>query len=174
MKRAGSLGLVLAVLGGCLSLAPTYERPAAPVPEQLPGGEGRAGASMPLAEFVREAKLRHILAQVLGANRTLRRSALDIEGARQLYRVQRSAELPSIGVSAALTSTRSLLGTSDNATARFTEYSVGLGISSWEIDLFGRIKSLSDAKLQSYLALNKSDPAGSIAVEDATPPRSIR
>ncbi|CAN5152429.1 efflux transporter outer membrane subunit [soil metagenome] len=149
MKRA----LLVAALSGCISLAPKYERPAAPVPTQLPGGQGSANAAaMPIAQFVKEDKLRLILAKVLGANRTLRRAALDIESARQLYRVQRAAELPSVGVSATATSTRSLIGTSDNATARFTEYAVGLGVSSWEIDLFGRIKSLSDAKLQSYLA----------------------
>ncbi len=149
MKRA----LLIATLSGCVSLAPKYERPVAPVPKQLSTGQGGASvAAMPIAEFVREDKLRAILTKVLGANRTLRRSALDIESARQLYRVQRAAELPSIDLSAQVTATRSLLGTSDNSTVRFTEYSVGLGIASWEIDLFGRIKSLSDAKLQQYLA----------------------
>lgn len=149
MKRA----LLVAALGGCISLSPTYERPIAPVPKQLPGGQGSANAAaMPIAEFVHEDKLRQILTKVLGANRTLRRSALDIESARQLYRVQRAAELPSIDLSAQVTSTRSLIGTTDNATARFTDYTVGVGIASWEVDLFGRIKSLSDAKLQSYLA----------------------
>ena len=149
MKRA----LLAAALGGCISLSPTYERPIAPVPKQLPGGQGSANAAaMPIAEFVHEDKLRQILTKVLGANRTLRRSALDIESARQLYRVQRAAELPSIDLSAQVTSTRSLIGTTDNATARFTDYTVGVGIASWEVDLFGRIKSLSDAKLQSYLA----------------------
>jgi multidrug efflux system outer membrane protein len=145
--------LLVAILGGCLSFAPNYERPAAPVPKQIPGGQDSANAAaMPISEFVHEAKLRQILTKVLGANRTLRRAALDIEAARQLYRVQRAAELPSVDLSAQVTSTRSLIGTPDNATARFTEYSVGVGISSWEIDLFGRIKSLSDARLQSYLA----------------------
>ncbi len=149
MKRA----LFAAALSGCLSLSPNYERPVAPVPKQLPGGQGSASpAAMPIAEFVHEDKLRQILTKVLGANRTLRRSALDIESARQLYRVQRAAELPSIDLSAQVTSTRSLVGTPNNATARFTDYTVGVGIASWEIDLFGRIKSLSDAKLQSYLA----------------------
>ncbi len=119
MKRA----LLIATLSGCFSLAPKYERPAAPVPKQLSTGQGGANvAAMPIAEFVHEDKLRAILTKVLGANRTLRRSALDIESARQLYRVQRAAELPSIDLSAQVTSTRSLLGTSDNATARFTEY----------------------------------------------------
>ena len=146
MKRAVSAVLSLA-LAGCYSMAPTYERPAAPIPKQLPGGQGAAG-HLTLAQFVKEPKLRDVLARVVGQNRSLRRTALDIESARQLYRVQRAQFLPSVDLGANVTSTRALAGTPDNATVRFTSYGASVGLAAWEIDLFGRLKSLSDAKLQ--------------------------
>ncbi|MEO6773333.1 MAG: efflux transporter outer membrane subunit [Kofleriaceae bacterium] len=147
MKRA-----VLAVaLAGCYSLAPSYQRPAAPIPNQLPGGQG-SGSHLTLAQFVKAPKLREVLARVVAQNRTLRRTALDIESARQLYRVQRAQMLPSVDAVANVTSTRALVGSPDNATARFTSYGASVGLASWEIDLFGRLKSLSDAKLQQYLS----------------------
>jgi multidrug efflux system outer membrane protein len=89
--------------------------------------------------------------QALGANRSLRRAAIDIEAARAQYRLQRSAALPSIDVAASITSARQLTGGPDNATATGTGASV-LGLASWEIDVFGRIKSLSDARAQEVLA----------------------
>jgi outer membrane protein, multidrug efflux system len=135
---------------GCASMAPDYERPAPPVPQSLPGGDG--AAKLPeLAQFVLEPKLRSIMEQALGANRSLRRAAIDIEAARAQYRLQRSAALPSIDVAASITSARQLTGGPDNATATGTGASV-LGLASWEIDVFGRIKSLSDARAQEVLA----------------------
>ena len=77
------------LLAGCVSLAPAYERPAAPVPASLPGGQG-ARANLPLGQFVREPRLRQILARVVSQNRSLRRAVLDIEAARQQYLIQRA------------------------------------------------------------------------------------
>jgi multidrug efflux system outer membrane protein len=134
---------------GCASMAPTYERPAAPVPQNLPGGDG--AATLPeLGQFVLEPRLRSIIEQALGANRTLRRAALDIEAARAQYRIQRAAALPAIDVAASITSARQITGP-DNATSTGTSAAV-LGLASWEIDVFGRIKSLSDARAQEVLA----------------------
>src|SRR3569623_1684780 len=162
VKRAVSAVLSLA-LAGCYSMAPTYERPAAPIPKQLPGGQGAAG-HLTLAQFVKEPKLRDVLARVVGQNRTLRRTALDIESARQLYRVQRAQFLPSVDHGANVTSTRALAGTPDNATVRFTSYGASVGLAAWEIDLFGRLKSLSDAKLQQYLSAVETAKATRISL----------
>jgi multidrug efflux system outer membrane protein len=165
VKCALLAAALAAMLGGCYSMAPTYERPAAPVPANLPGGEGTATVShMPLAQFVRDPKLVQILQRVISQNRSLRRAALDIESARQLYRVQRAESLPSIDLAATVTSTRTLLGTPDNATLKFTQYGVGVGLASWEIDLFGRLKSLTDAKLQTYLGAVETAKAARISL----------
>jgi outer membrane protein, multidrug efflux system len=151
--------VVCALLAGCVSLAPAYERPASPVT-----ATANVAAPMPLGTFVREPRLRQILARVVGQNRTLRRAVLDIEAARLQYRIQRAAQLPSIDAAAAVTSTQSLIGGPGNATARFTEYSATVGLAGWEIDLFGRLKSLSEARLQTYYAAIENLKAARISL----------
>ena len=144
--------LALVLLGACSSMAPKYERPAAPVPANLPGGAG-AQTALPWAQFVHEPRLRQVIAQALGQSRDLRKAALDIESARAQYRIQRAQALPSIDATANITSARQLIGTHDNATIRTTIYTAQVGLASWEIDLFGRLKSLSNAKLQTYYSI---------------------
>lgn len=158
MKRVA----LACLLAGCVSLAPAYERPAAPVPANLPGGQGQH-ANVPLAQFVREPRLRQILVRVVSQNRSLRRAVLDIESARQQYRIQRAQQLPSIDAVAAVTSTSSLIGPG-NSTARFTEYSASVGLAGWEIDLFGRLASLNEARLQSYYSSIESAKAARISL----------
>ena len=143
----------LAALGaaGCTSMAPRYERPAAPVPVNLPGGTGSAdAAAVPWREFVREPRLRQLIEQSLTQSRSLRRAAYTIESARAQYRIQRAASLPSIDAAVGVQHARVIAGP-DNATVTSTLYSAQ-GLASWEVDLFGRIKSQSDAKLQAYLS----------------------
>jgi multidrug efflux system outer membrane protein len=148
VKRA-----VLALLvAGCTSMAPKYERPAAPIPAQLPAvGATTSAAQLPLGDFVRDPKLRALIVQALAQNRDLRAAALSIESARQQYRIQRAAELPAIDAGLGITTVRSIIGT-DNATATSTVYSAQVGLAAWEIDLFGRLKSLSNAREQQLLA----------------------
>jgi multidrug efflux system outer membrane protein len=144
-------GLVL-ILIGCTSLAPRYERPAAPIPANLPGGDADSQAApVPWRQFVREPRLRQVIEQALAQSRPLRKAALAIESARAQYRIQRGQALPSIDAVAAVTSARAV-NTSNNDTATSTLYSAQVGLASWEIDLFGRLRSLSDAKLHAYFS----------------------
>lgn len=141
-----------AALTGCWSLAPTYERPPAPIPANLQGGAGSVtAADLPWHEFVREPKLRQVIDQALVQSRDLRRAALNIQAVRAQYRIQRAQFYPVIGATASGTAERVIIAPSIPP-ATFEYYSVGLGLSSWEIDLFGRLKSLSDAKLQQYFS----------------------
>ena len=151
MIRAAALALALGLaLGGCFSLAPAYERPAAPVPANLPGGSGTGrAADLPWRAFVREPRLQQVIAQALANSRTLRRAALDIEVARAQYRVQRAQALPSIDAVATVSHARALAGP-DNQTSTSTVYSASVGLAAWEIDVFGRLRSLSDARLAAY------------------------
>jgi outer membrane protein, multidrug efflux system len=159
VKRA-ALALVL---GGCTSLAPAYQRPAAPVPASLPGGHGTAtAADLPWRQFVREPRLQKVIEQALAGSRNLRRAALAIESARAQYRIQRAQQLPSLDASASVTTARAR-GGPDNATATSTLYSVG-ALASWEIDVFGRLKSLSDAKLAAYLSTLEAARATQISL----------
>ena len=162
MTRA-ALVLVLAAIGGCTSMAPAYQRPAAPVPASLPGGNGTAtAADLPWRQFVREPRLQKVIEQALAGSRNLRKAALAIESARAQYRIQRAQQLPSLDASASVTTARALVGPG-NDTATSTLYSVG-ALASWEIDVFGRLKSLSDAKLAAYLSTLEAARATQISL----------
>ncbi|HEV7558285.1 MAG TPA: efflux transporter outer membrane subunit [Kofleriaceae bacterium] len=157
--------IALVALAGCVSLAPSYERPAAPIPGDLPGGEGTAtAADVPWHEFVREPKLQQIIEQALANNRDLRKAVIAIESARAQYGIQRAQLFPSIDADVNVTSSRIPLGTPDNATIHSTTYSATVGTVAWEIDLFGRIKSLSNAKQESYLGTIENARAARIAL----------
>lgn len=157
--------LVLCLVAGCWSMAPAYERPASPVT-----ANERVAAPSKLDAFVRDPKLRQVLARVVSQNRSLRRAVLDIEAARLQYRIQRAAQLPAIDAAAAITSSSTLTGMAGNSTAHFTEYSATAGLASWEIDLFGRLRSLSEARLQTYYSAIETAKAAriSLVAETAT------
>src|SRR5204862_5163671 len=97
------------------------------------------------------ARLAQVIGQVLAQNRDLRRAALNIEAARAQYRIQRAQQLPSIDAAAAVTTVRTITGP-DNAATTSTLYGANVGLAGWEIDVFGRLRSLSDARLQAYFS----------------------
>ncbi len=145
-------------------MAPTYERPVSPVPQQLPGAAAASTqAQLPLGNFVRDGKLREVIVQALAQNRDLRAAALSIESARQQYRIQRAQALPAIDADVSVTSARSIVGP-DNAAARSTLYSAQVGMAAWEIDLFGRIKSLANAREHQYVATIENAKATRISL----------
>ncbi|NIF27601.1 efflux transporter outer membrane subunit [Pantoea sp. Tr-811] len=151
--------LILALaLGGCVNLAPDYQRPAAPVAEQWPGSSASAASSTTQVDiawqtlFV-DSRLRDTVAQALANNRDLRVAALNVEYQRAQYRIQRAALFPALSASADGTRQRAL---SNGSTTVSSQYSVGLGISSYEVDLFGRLGNLKDAALEQYLSLEQT------------------
>lgn len=145
-------------------MAPHYERPAAPVPANLPGGSGTAtAADVPWRQFVREPRLRKVIEQALAQSRDLRKAALNIESARAQYRIQRAQALPSIDAVGAITAARNIAGP-NNATATSALYSAQIGQAAWEIDLFGRLHSLSDARLQAYFSTVEAAKATQISL----------
>jgi multidrug efflux system outer membrane protein len=152
MKR---LALVALALAGC-QLAPKYERPRAPVPAQLAGGQGATAPAMTLDAFVHDPRLKQLLARVVAQSRSLRRTMLDVESARALYRIQRAQLFPAINASAGMVKSRQYFGIPNAPTVDVTDYTASIGESAWEIDLFGRIRDLTDAKLQQYYAAVES------------------
>src|SRR5690606_23810601 len=106
MKRAALL-ISAALLAGCVSLAPAYERPGSPVPDQWPAYAETADARAKLPawrSFYGDPKLVALIDIALEQNRDLRIAALNIERARQAYRIQRSDLLPNIDAGAQATS----------------------------------------------------------------------
>lgn len=167
MRRQGLLALGLLVcLGGC-TLAPKYTRPEAPIPTDWPKGEAykvtRAAVGEPTAlelgwrEFFADPQLQMVIARALKNNRDLRLAALNVERARALYGIQRAELWPVVnavggGGKQRVPADLSVTGKS----MTMEEYRVNLGITSWEIDFFGRLRSLKDEALQEYLATEQA------------------
>ncbi|MBP8981010.1 MAG: efflux transporter outer membrane subunit [Syntrophobacterales bacterium] len=178
MKRtlAIIIGIVI-MLGGC-TLAPKYRRPAAPVPGQWPTGaayEGKAGeterkaaSELPWREFFIDERLQKLIDLALKNNRDLRLASLNVERARALYGVQRAELLPTVNAFGAGSKGRvpaDLSYTGQETTSQ--QYSVNFGVSSWEIDFFGRIRSLKDRALEEYLATGQARRSAQILLVSA-------
>ncbi|WP_110994848.1 efflux transporter outer membrane subunit [Pseudomonas sichuanensis] len=162
------LPLVLALtLAGC-SLAPTYERPEAPVPAQWGDAAGHQGPVVEQLDwqaFIVDPVLRQLVGSALGNNRSLRQTLLDIEQARAQYRIQRADRVP--GLNAGASGNRQHLPADLSGNGREgvnSTYQVGLSLPEYELDLFGRVKSLSDAALEQYLASEEVGRAAHIAL----------
>jgi outer membrane protein, multidrug efflux system len=155
---------LFAVLAGCSTLAPRYSRPAAPVPADWQGRKGatqqaagKAVAELPWQEFFVDPQLRQVIAQALTNNRDLRVALLNIERTRALYRIQRAELLPQIDGTAAGSARRLPADLSGSGQAEISrQYNVGLGVSAYELDLFGRVRSLKERALQQYLATQQA------------------
>ncbi len=176
MRKLTLLGAAL-VLAGCTSMAPNYERPALAVADNWPTGSAygpseqstdpsASVADIAWQDFIRDNNLRTIVGTALENNRDLRVAALNIERARAQYRVQRSASLPSIDISGSGTSQRlpADLNPATGEAGISRQYSAGIGTSAYELDLFGRVRSLNDEALQRYLATEESRKAVQIVL----------
>jgi multidrug efflux system outer membrane protein len=147
-------------------MAPEYARPAAPVPAAWPNGpaykEAKGANPKPVAdtpwqEFFVDPQLRKLITLALENNRDLRVAVLNIERSRAQYQIQRSDLFPKVDAFANGTFQR--LPEAFSAAGRaetIHQYSVGLGVSSYELDLFGRVRSLKDQALEQFLATEQA------------------
>jgi multidrug efflux system outer membrane protein len=149
-----------ATLAGC-SLAPAYQRPEAPVARQWPESartEGtRSVADLDWRAYFPEPRLQTLIAAALENNRDMRIAVARVEEARALYGVARADRLPNVDGAVSGTST----GTPADLTSLGTKvtthrYDVGLSVLSFELDFWGRVKSLNDAALANYLSTDEA------------------
>ncbi len=138
------------------TMMPKYSRPAAPVPPSFAGAVAESGApeppALPWQEFFTDARLKSVITQALANNRDLRVATLNVDRVRALYRIQRAQLYPSLGLVANGERQRVPAQSGDDEPKTVTQYTVGAGVSSWELDLFGRVRSLKAAALQQYFA----------------------
>jgi multidrug efflux system outer membrane protein len=165
MRRRHLVAAALASLsaGGC-SLAPRYERPAAPVAAQwapaaaaAAPGAGAAATDLGWRDVFGDARLQALVALALENNRDLRVAALNVELTRAQYRIQRAELLPALDATAS--GTRQRLPADLSSTGRAltaSSYSVGAAVTAFELDLFGRTRSLSAAALQRFFATEEA------------------
>ncbi|WP_369937423.1 AdeC/AdeK/OprM family multidrug efflux complex outer membrane factor [Xanthomonas tesorieronis] len=163
---------VSALLAGC-SLMPAYERPAAPVPAQFDGAAAESGAqteAIPVADIgwravFTDPKLQQVIALALDNNRDLRVAALNIDQAWAQYRVQRADLVPGVDLAGSGSGSRTPAGLSATGQPLVAHsYSATLGISAYELDLFGRIRSLKEQALQQYLATTEAQRSTHISL----------
>jgi len=165
---------IIVSLSGC-SLSPQYTQPQAPIPAEWPQGMAykntQAMPGTPTAPelkwevFFADKQLQKIIMMALSNNRDLRLAALNVERARALYGIQRAQLLPSVNAVGSGSKQRvpaDLSATGESITME--QYSVNMGIASWEIDFFGRIRSLKDRALEEYLATEQARSSAQIAL----------
>ena len=158
--------LATLLLAGCAGLAPRVEQPPLPVVDAWPipettvassaAGGGALAADIGWRDFFVEPRLEQVVALALENNRDLRVALLTIDRARALYRVQRADRLPTLEV-AAQANRRGLPESAGGGVSE--QYSVDLGITAFELDLFGRVRNLGEAALQRFLAEEQAQRA---------------
>lgn len=155
------------LLAGCSTMAPKYTRPEAPVANLWPAGpayktaaakpDQKPLAEIPWQEFFVEPQLQKLISLSLDNNRDLRVAVLNMERFRAQYQIRRADLFPNVNATAGAIYERipEDLSTSDSART-VHQYDVGLGVSSYELDLFGRVRSLKDQALEQYLSTEQA------------------
>lgn len=178
IKQLTLILLAAGVLSGC-SLAPKFTRPDAPVaadyPVQATTGTNSANqlraAEMGWRNFFPDPRLQALISIALVNNRDLRVAALRIEEARAQYNIQSADLLPNLN--GAFTGSRNrvpgsvspISGVAPTGTSFISSnYQVGLSLASFELDFFGRVRSLNDAALAQYLATEEAQRAAQISL----------
>jgi len=168
----------MALLPAGCTMAPKYSRPTAPVPADWPTGTAyqplQPATNAPDArqlkwrEFFTDEKLQQVIAAALTNNRDLRLAAQNVELARAEYGIQRGELLPSVNATGYASKQQIpayVEGFPEPVT--ITSYGVNLGVASWELDFFGRIRSLKDRALGEYLATEQARHSAQILLVSA-------
>lgn len=170
MYRKLILAAAAICLSGCVRQG-AYQRPTPPVPDAWPESAGPAGANDALhpaetkwQDFFTDSNLRSLIELALANNRDLRVAALNVERVQALYHIQRSEQYPGVGVTASREFYRLPERMSPAGEAQISEQHVNLGSVAWELDLFGRIRSLKSQALEQYLATEQARAASQMAV----------
>ena len=188
-----ALALTTSALAGCVDLAPKSVRPPSAAPSATwpqgaayaPTQEGRA-AELAWRDFVTDPRLRDIVQLALDHNRDLRVAVANIAQARAIYRGQRSDLFPTLGATAGAqfgrataggtTAGGSTVGTGVGTGAStgvgasgaggydYEVYSVGLGVTSYELDLWSRIRNLTRQAQEQLLTSVEAERTARIGV----------
>jgi multidrug efflux system outer membrane protein len=163
-----SVLLTFAALGAC-TMAPRYERPEVPVqatyestPAAAPASDTPA-ADIGWKQFFPDAELQSLISRALNNNRDLRIATLNVEAARAQYRIQRADLVPAVDAVGTANNQRVPANLSSTGQSELNRsYSAGLGVSAFELDLFGRVRSLRRAALEDYFSLAENRTAAQL------------
>jgi multidrug efflux system outer membrane protein len=151
------------------TMIPKYQRPKAPVPEALPGDAAKPGAvvvaNLHWQDYFTNPGMQSVIKLALANNRDLRIAALNIEKMQAAYGIQRAGLYPTIGVAASGERYWAPKNMSLTGKAQTTETdTLNFGVLSWELDFFGRVRSLSEQALNQYLATEQAQISGQISL----------
>ncbi|MGR4866766.1 efflux transporter outer membrane subunit [Caulobacter sp. LARHSG274] len=170
MLRNLTLALLAASALSACTLAPKTVRPALAVDNAWPIASANTGSAVTAAdlgwrEVFQDPRLQGVIDLALSNNRDLRVAVLNIEKARAQYRVERAALLPGVNATATGAKGRNASDLTQPGVSRDVEsYTAGVGVTAYELDLFGRVRSLKDAALQSYLATRETSRSVQISL----------
>ena len=159
MKRFFLATSVMA-LAACSTMQPAYERPAAPAAGEFPTGPAYAASAtggtpatgIGWRDFLTDPRLQRLVEIALENNRDLRVAMLNVAQVQAQYRIQRAALAPQVSGFADGSRSGTPGSLSKSGTPLVTHaYETGIS-AAWEVDLFGRLRSLSDAALEQYFA----------------------
>jgi outer membrane protein, multidrug efflux system len=174
IRNALLITLAIVCFAGC-TMAPHYARPAPPVPPEWPSGPSykgvadgqtdQAASDIGWREFYADERLQKVIALALTNNRDLRVATLNIQKTQALYRIQRAQLFPQVDASGGLSRQRVPANISQSGESiTLSQYDVSLGVSSWELDFFGRIRSLTASALEQYLATEQARRSAQISL----------
>ena len=161
------------VLSACVDLAPAYHRPPTPTPAIVPADATRTSDQFLVGwrAFFADPKLRSVIAKALTNNRNLRIAVANVAAARAQYHVQRAAELPTVTANIGATygqtpSTVAAGGSVAGNSGPYNEhlYNVTAGVSAWQVDLFGKVRNLTQAAQQQNFASREARDAAQITL----------
>ena len=165
------LGVAAAAALSACSMAPKYAQPQVET-GSFPAVSGSLNPTGQVAatrlgwqDYFADARLQALMALALENNRDLRVAALNVEAVRAQYAIARADRLPALGATGTGNKGRVAQDLSATGQSYITEsYTAGLGIAAFELDLFGRVKSLSDNALNQYFAQTQNRDAAQISL----------
>lgn len=160
--------LLAAALAGC-SLMPEYQRPVAPVPQQIGAGSSTtATGELKIPEwktYFADPELQSVIARALENNRDLRVSVARVEEARAQYGITRADRLPSFNATGGSNASRTPAELSQSGESTVSRrYDANLSLLSFELDFWGRVRSLSEAALSSYLGTVEAERSARLSL----------
>lgn len=160
-------GVLLPLLSAC-TLAPRYDRPPPPTADRYPGAAEAARperARIGWREFFSDPALRELIGRALENNRDLRSAMRQAEAVRALYGIARADRLPALGAGVLGSRARAPADLSFTGRAATSEqYQANLQLSAWELDLWGRVRGLTEAAFESFLAADETRRAVAVSL----------